>query len=267
MYTQHKGPLSSLTSFRIGGPADIYTPRTIEDLKSLLTLYPNALILGGGTKLLFPDEGISEPVILMTSLNKAEVRDKEFQAEAGVRLANHFDFIAGVAATAGGALRNNFGAYGYEIGAFVKKVRVVSATEDSWLSRKELCFAYRTSSIKEKKLVVAEVVFEKTQNTHAGPYLRQRKESQPLTLGCAGSIFKNPAGKHAGKLLEECGLKGTKEGGAEIWSKHANFIVNNGTATAANVRDLITLARTAVKKKFNIDLELELQVYGDTNGL
>jgi UDP-N-acetylmuramate dehydrogenase len=262
MYASKKEPLSSYTSFHIGGPAELFSPDTIEDFKTLLGLYPHAFILGGGTKLLFPDEGLAVPVILTTSLNRTDVQGQELRAETGARLAPYFDFMAGIAVTVGGALHNNFGAFGYETGAFVKKVRVMSATEDKWLDRKELLFDYRTSSIKEKKLIVAEAVFARTQTLYKDTYLRQRKETQPLQQGCAGSIFKNPPGKHAGQLIEACGLKGAKDGDAEIWQRHANFIVNNGSATCTNVKNLIQLMREEVRKKFNIELALELEIYG-----
>lgn len=255
-------PLKKYTSFQIGGPADIYIPESVEELKEIKIQYPGAFILGGGTKMLFPDEGLSVPVILTEELKNIKEADEEIIVGTGFMIAKLFDFAAGIAVTAGGALWNNFGAFGYEIGPFVKKVCVLNAKEDQWLSRQELSFSYRNSSLKEKKQTILEVVFNKKQDKHMRSFLRQRQEKQPLALLSAGSVFKNPPGHFAGKLIEDCGLKGHTIGDAQVWEKHANFIINKGQAACIDVKTLVEKIRTEVKNKFNIAMDLELEIYG-----
>lgn len=255
--------LKKLTSFHIGGPADIYIPETLSEFKETLAQNPQAFILGGGTKMLFPDEGLLVPVVLTTKLKDIKETEGELRVGPGFNISRIFDFAAGIPVTAGGALWNNFGAFGYEIGPFVKKVRVFSATEDIWLDRSELSFSYRHSSIKEKKQVVTEVVFNKKQLQHKESFLHQRQEKQPLRAYSAGSIFKNPQGYHAGKLIEDCDLNGASQGDAVIWEKHANFIINKGNATSADVRSLINRVTHEVKNKQGIELELELEIFGE----
>ncbi|MBU0579997.1 MAG: UDP-N-acetylmuramate dehydrogenase [Candidatus Margulisbacteria bacterium] len=262
MQTLKQESLKNYTSFKIGGPADIYLPETIPEFIDLLKEYPQAFILGGGTKMLFPDEGLVLPVILTSKLNKIEETPQGIQVECGYRISHIFDFAAGIPVTAGGALYYNFGAFGHELCSFVDKVRIISSKEDKWLFRKDLFFNYRESSLKENHQIIAEVIFNKKQLSHTKSFLHLRQEKQPLKFPSAGSVFKNPQGNYAGKLIEACGLKGLKDGDAEIWEKHANFIINKGQASCQNVKSLVKKIQESVKEKFGIMLELELEIYG-----
>ncbi|MFC1517869.1 UDP-N-acetylmuramate dehydrogenase [Candidatus Margulisiibacteriota bacterium] len=259
--------LKKLTSFKIGGPADIYFPESLKEYQELLAIHSNAFILGGGTNILFPDESITEPIICTNHLNGIVEFENKIQVEAGYKISKLFDFAAGIGVTAGGAVWNNFGAFGYEIGPFVEKIHVFTQKKDEWLAREDISFAYRDSSLKNKKQVIAEVIFNKKQIEHQSTYLHQRKEKQPLLIPSAGSVFKNPPGHYAGKLIEDCGLKGQSVGDAVVWNKHANFIINKDKATCADVKTLINRIRSEVKNKFGIILELELELFGEKNGL
>jgi len=254
-------PLKKLTSFHIGGPADIHIPENVQEFVELVLEYPEAFILGSGTKMLFPDEPLRIPVILTTELTNISETEEGIRVDCGYPLAKLFDFAMGVPATVGGALWFNFGAFDNEVANFINKVRIVSGKEDRWLKRDELSFAYRDSSIQQNGYAVAEVIFNRKQLENKEAFLQKRLGKQPIKLYSAGSIFKNPPGLYAGKLIESCGLKGTTVGDAMVWEKHANFIVNKGKATSRNVQDLIQKMHEKVLADFNVDLEVELSIY------
>ena len=229
--------LKKHTSLRIGGPADHFcVPKNTAELREALLIaqgnrWPVAII-GAGTNLLVLDNGWSGLVIKL-----------------------------------GGAAVMNAGAWGDEIGRYIEQVKVIDHEGNLLtLSKDQLGFGYRRSVLQTGRYIVAEVVIKLRKGT-AGKirkkiagFLEKRKLSQPLGSPNAGSIFKNPPGKYAGKLLEAAGLKGARVGDAQVSVKHANFILNLGEAKARDVLKLMTRMQVAVSSKFKVKLEPELKI-------
>jgi UDP-N-acetylmuramate dehydrogenase len=259
MQIQKQRSLKEFSSIKIGGPADIFIPETIDELIAVIKDKPQAVILGGGTNILFPDEGISRPVILTTKLTGHAEEGGLVKVGAGYKIGKLFDFAKGVAVTAGGSVSSNFGAYGFEISSYVEKVRLLTKDSDEWVSGSDLEFSYRNCQLPAEDAVIAEVVFNK-RNEQVEEHFQSRRIKQPLDVPSLGSIFKNPPDNYAGKLIEECGFKGSSQGDAFVWDQHANFILNKGEAKNRDVKILIEKIREKVKEKFDIDLELEIKI-------
>jgi UDP-N-acetylmuramate dehydrogenase len=276
-------PLSKYTSFRIGGPAEYYLePVDKEDVvRLILFLQEHAVpyvMIGSGSNLLISDDGIRGAVInIEKGLNKIYGEDTKVVAEAGVKMAKFVDFciqrgfqgvemLPGIPGTIGGAVIMNAGAYGGEISDHLVEVEVIRNGRVVRVPKADAGFAYRRSGF------VRDVVLSATFQFPAGDraaLMKQRREllikrnqSQPLNLPNSGSVFKNPPGTFAAKLIEEAGLKGTTIGNAQISEKHGNFIVNKGNAKAADVLALIRLARKAVAEQRKVNLELEVKLLG-----
>lgn len=277
-------PLKKHTSFRIGGPADYFcVPSNVEELKEALTFawehrLPVAVI-GAGTNLLALDKGFRGLVIkLAGGLNQIRGRGRILHAGSGVllsRLLNKaaqrglggLEFLAGIPGTVGGAVVMNAGAWGKEISKYLDRVVVVDQSGKEKIIKKErLAFGYRKSILQKGKYIVVEVVFKlrrskkKRIKDKMREFLKRRRETQPLGIPNAGSIFKNPKGRFAGKLLEEAGCKGMRVGDAQVSDKHANFIVNLGEAKAHDVIKLITRMQSLVFRKFKVRLEPEIKL-------
>lgn len=242
-----------------------------------------ARVIGRGSNILIQDQGIRGVVILLAgnyrrkTLLKSGEKFNGIEAGAGVVLSGLAAFalkhgltgmecLAGIPGTFGGALLMNAGAGGQEIASLVESVRVMDMEGRTRnLFKEEIKFGYRYSSLRDMgiilgaklKLAVGEAgeILKKMKE-----HLRWRKNAQPLELPSAGSVFKNPPGDYAGRLIESAGLKGARIGGAEISRKHANFIVNAGGARASDILELIDMARNRVMEKFGINLELEIQI-------
>lgn len=276
-------PLNRLTTFRIGGPADYYLePKDRNDLVNLIKYlaeinYPY-LVIGNGSNILISDEGVRGAVInLEHGFIKIEINGQKVFAEAGVRLSKLVDVcienslvgienLAGIPGTLGGAIIMNAGAYGGEISDFIKKVEVVDGLEIRFYKKEKCGFTYRKSDLEGKIIVAAEFELPFGDKTKAKEKRRElllkRNQSQPVELPNAGSIFKNPPGDYAAKLIEQAGLKGLTIGGAKISEKHANFIVNFNNATANDVIELMKIVRETVNQKFGILLEPEIKMIG-----
>ena len=276
--------LKKHTSLRIGGPADHFcVPKNTAELREALLIaqgnrWPVAII-GAGTNLLVLDNGWSGLVIKMGGgLARLTVRGRVVQAGAGLFLPRllsalnrrgltGLEFLAGIPGTLGGAAVMNAGAWGDEIGRYIEQVKVIDHEGNLLtLSKDQLGFGYRRSVLQTGRYIVAEVVIKLRKGT-AGKirkkiagFLEKRKLSQPLGSPNAGSIFKNPPGKYAGKLLEAAGLKGARVGDAQVSVKHANFILNLGEAKARDVLKLMTRMQVAVSSKFKVKLEPELKI-------
>jgi UDP-N-acetylmuramate dehydrogenase len=276
-------PLKEYTWFRIGGPADYYLePADREDVVKIIG-YLQAqqfpfTILGKGSNVLVSDEGIRGAVInLGNSLSSVHAEGNRIYAEAGVTLVRFVDFcvqrglkgvemLAGIPGTIGGALIMNAGAYGGEISTFLADVEVLRAGTLQYLKKSEITFSYRRSSLHHEVILGAgfdlppgdreEIVQVRKE------LLLKRNRTQPTNMPNSGSMFKNPEGNFAARLIEQAGLKGTRIGEAQISEKHSNFIVNLGGATAGNVLDLVRLAQKKVYEKFDIQLELEVKLLG-----
>jgi UDP-N-acetylmuramate dehydrogenase len=279
-------PLAELTSFRIGGPADLFV--AVEDETELMHAKAAAyragaacFCLGAGTNLLVSDRGMRGLIVrLGDGFGKIKIDDTKVVSGAAAafgtlvqavvdRGLEGLEFGEGIPGTVGGGLVMNAGAFGGEIARVVTLVHgVTEAGEAIALTRDEVKFAYRRTEL-PAHFVITRVDFELARGDRAQLMARvaelkaKRASRQPRGVPNAGSIFKNPPGNFAGKLLEGAGLKGTRLGGAAFSDQHANFIVNLGGAQAAEVRALIDMARNKVKKQSGVWLEPEVRLVGD----
>ena len=279
-------PMAKHTSWRVGGPADIlFKPASVEDIALLLKHTDPSLPviwLGLGSNLLVRDGGIRGVVIATHGvLNELErVGDFAVRAEAGVpcaRVAKQCarwrlgpaQFFAGIPGTLGGALAMNAGAFGGETWDRVIDVEVI----DRQGTRRQRSFdeyevGYRTvQGPPDEWFLAARLRFD--QDARSGQegireLLARRKASQPIGQPSCGSVFRNPPGDHAARLIEAAGLKGYRIGGAEVSSKHANFIINTGDASAADVEALIVYVREQVAEQHRVDLVPEVRIIGET---
>jgi UDP-N-acetylmuramate dehydrogenase len=282
-------PMTRRTTFRVGGKADaLYEVQDLENLSRIVSCLVREeipyLVIGRGSNLLVRDGGIRGVVVLLSGdLGRIECSRPDgcdILAGAGLSIAqlliwcrrrglSGLEFLAGIPGTVGGAAAMNAGAFENEIGAWIRVLRLVDARGDIHvINRSRLSFSYRALDM-EKGSVIAQVGFRLNLETgksvakRISAYLKRRKASQPLQEASAGSVFRNPANDYAGRLIEEAGLKGKRIGGAMISDRHANFIVNRGGATAADILALIDAAREAVMRTAGIELELEIRVVGD----
>ena len=280
-------PLASKTTMRVGGPARVYAePASTEDLRQLLLEVNRralpVLLLGRGSNLIIPDHGVDGLVISLTheSWQRFEPQaDGRIWAGAGLRLKNlcglatkaglqGFEFLEGIPGSVGGALRMNAGAMGGWMFDVVDEVHLMTMQGEVRVMKKaEMHVDYRFCA--ELHEAIALGAWLKPAATAATTdirrqidvYQKQRVESQPREPS-AGCIFKNPPGGSAGKLIDEAGLKGTRVGDAEVSTVHANFIVNRGHATSADIIGLVRQVRARVKSARGIDLEPEVLLYG-----
>ena len=279
-------PLAELTSFRIGGPADLFV--NVEDEAELMHAKAAAyrasvpcFCLGAGTNLLVSDRGMRGLVVrLGDGFSKIKIEDTKVVAGAGAafgalveavvdRGLEGLEFGEGIPGTVGGGLVMNAGAFGGEIAKVVTLVHgVTEAGEAIALSKDEVKFAYRRTEL-PPHFIITRVDFELARgdrerlSARVAELKAKRASRQPRGVPNAGSIFKNPPGNFAGKLLEGAGLKGTRLGGAAFSDQHANFIVNLGGAQAAEVLALIDMARVKVKEQSGVLLEPEVRLVGD----
>jgi UDP-N-acetylmuramate dehydrogenase len=275
------------TSWRIGGPADIYVEPASRGELQLAVSYAHELsipltVIGAGTNILVSDEGIRGIVIKIGSgLDWISVNENIIFAEAGAKLSRvasvardaglgGFEFSAGIPGDVGGAVVMNAGANGASVGAQVKEILLLNPEGVYFKKTKdEMNFGYRSSALQSELAVVVEAVFsccrrdKNAINEDMDTYIKKRKDTQPLHYPNAGSVFKNPPGESAGRLIEAAGLKGERVGDAQISLMHANFIINLGAATARDVLMLINKARASVLDRFGIDLKPEVKVLGN----
>jgi UDP-N-acetylmuramate dehydrogenase len=279
-------PLAELTSFRIGGPADLFVNVEAEGelMHAKAAAYRAGVpcfCLGAGTNLLVSDRGMRGLVVrLGDGFATIKIDGTEVVAGAGAAfgaLVNEvvdrglegLEFGEGIPGTVGGGLVMNAGAFGGEIAKVVTLVHgVTEAGEAIALTKDDVKFAYRRTELPDH-FIITRVDFELARGdrerlmTRVAELKAKRASRQPRGVPNAGSIFKNPPGNFAGKLLEGAGLKGTRLGGAAFSDQHANFIVNLGGAQAAEVRALIDMARNKVKEQSGVLLEPEVRLVGD----
>jgi len=284
-------PMARHTSWRAGGRIDrAYFPADCDDLRAFLASLPPpepVYWVGLGSNLLVRDGGVRATAIFTHgALKRVRLEGGRLYAEAGVpspKLARFAalhelggaEFMAGIPGTVGGALAMNAGCYGGETWNIVASVATVNRRgELRERARSEYEIGYRTVRLKtggggvaEEWFVGAHFKLPRGDRARSRAMIRrlleQRIEIQPLDQPNAGSVFRNPQGDYAARLIEACGLKGTARGGAMISGKHANFIVNTGGAHAADIEALIETAQRAVKRKFGIDLEREVRIIGE----
>jgi UDP-N-acetylmuramate dehydrogenase len=283
--TQRDAPLATRTAVRVGGPADLLVkPADPDDLASLLRAAADlgvpVLPLGGGANLLVADRGVRGVVVKLPVGLGAESEGgarlvlsagappARLVARAQARGLVGCEFLAGIPGTLGGCVAMNAGTRTGEMKDLVLRVEVATAAGAGWVAARELGFAYRTSQLPAGGVVTRlEVALAEGDVAAAAAAMRadveRRRATQPLDRPTFGSTFRNPPGAFAGKLIEEVGLKGHREGHA-LWSTvHANFIVNLGGATARDVLALVNLARARVKDAFGILLEPEVRLAGE----
>jgi len=273
------------TSWGIGGCADLfYSPKNREDLVSFLSsIDPNLPItwIGKGTNILIRDGGIRGVVISTKSFLKEIEKTSEYlyKVEAGVACVElalfcqkngigPTAFFSGIPGSIGGALTMNAGSFGMETWDLVKEVEVINETGDiSFLEKESFDIAYRTVTFPFRLWFLSCSMSlssdEQTTKDNLIELRNQRIRTQPLSEDTCGSVFKNPPGNFAGALIEGSGLKGFKIGSASISEQHANFIVNEGGATAGDIENLINHARQVVKKNYDIDLQPEVRIIGE----
>ena len=287
-------PLSRHTSFGIGGPADLLVyPADSDDLAALLREISaqklNCIVLGGGTNVLVRDGGFRGVVVSLRRMNAIKV-EREYRslggtyavvyAEAGALLAKVISFTAnealtglefatGIPGTVGGAVCMNAGTAEGEMGDVVETVTLLTpGGELVTRSKEEMGFGYRTAGVPTGSVVVSAFLQlrhdeKKKIEAKVKALMDKRKERQPWGLPNAGSIFKNPLDESAGKLIESAGLKGRTVGNAQVSEKHANFIVNRGKATAADVLALMEIVKQTVLDVHGARLEPEIKVIGE----
>jgi len=278
-------PMSRHTSYKIGGPADVMVcPRSVGGIQAALRVAREhrvpVFILGGGSNLLVRDGGLRGLVLnLYGTLKELRAQGEEVTAGGGAKVTALVNFcarrglaglepMAGVPGSVGGAVKGNAGAFGATISDHLAAVRLLEvAGEERVLSRETLHFAYRQSSLTEGEVVLSATFGLRRADPTAlqekvARILEERKAKQPVEWRSAGSVFKNPPGDFAGRLIEACGLKGTREGGAAISERHANVIVNSGNARAEDVLALMRRMREAVREKFGITLSPEVELLG-----
>jgi len=284
-------PMRELTTIRVGGPADVLVyPADREDLLQVVAFLAErelpCLPLGNGSNLVVRDGGIRGAVLNLsegfTELEAEIGADGNPVVRAGGGLTlrrlvrwsvdqgiSGFENLTGIPGTVGGAVAMNAGAWGGSIGERVLELEAVDPSGRAHVfDRETLRFEYRSLDLPKGYIIVGALlrgdpaepgqVKAKAQQLH-----KRRRESQPIQEASAGSVFKNPPGRSAGQLIEECGLKGVRVGDAEVSRIHANFIVNVGEATASQVVALMGMIQERVYVKFRIKLEPEVRIVGD----
>lgn len=287
-------PMKRYTSFRIGGPADVILyPEDEGELSNIVRLIClrkiPLFVMGGGSNLLISDKGVRGITLSLFSKRAGKcfrriekIREDKtgiyVYAGAGVAIKNllrytideglsGLEFAAGIPGSLGGAIFMNAGSYGSDMRQIIESVRIV----DRWgnifnIAKKNITFTYRASHIPGVVIVGAVLRFHKGYKRkiqeETEKNLSRKKETQPLRACSAGSIFKNPDRLKAWELIESVGLRGASTGGASISEKHANFILNNGSATCQDVLSLIRLAGSKIERETGLTMELEIKIVG-----
>jgi len=275
---RHDVLLAALTTLGVGGPAKrVVLPRTIDEMAAVVQFLriseEPGMVLGAGSNVLFPDTGYAGTIVLTTAVQGLHVECSSVQVTCGVRLPallNHpevarsqaLNFLAGIPGTVGGAVVTNAGVPGVSIGDVVIEIHGVDAHGSRIVVPGEACgFRYRGSLLGDSGFVVLAARLDLAgERFDRDRLLAMRRSTQPVGKQTAGCVFRNPATASAGSLIERAGLKGLQVGDAEVSPIHANFIVNNGQAKAAEIRKLIDIVRRKVYKECRVLLELEIEV-------
>jgi UDP-N-acetylmuramate dehydrogenase len=280
-------PMSRHTTFRIGGPVDLLVDVESEVEVQRVVRYAedhrlSLRVIGRGANLLVSDAGVRGIIVRLVGDFRRMFWDEEtgvasvgagtlvstLLAESCKRGYDSLCWAAGIPGTVGGAVACNAGAWGHAMGEFVEALRMVTREGDETkLRRDEMVFGYRVSSVGSPGVIMDVTLrFNKARGDEIearrqiAENLARKRETQPLDLPSAGSIFKNPPQGPAGQLIDRAGCKGMREGDAVVSPKHANFIVNEGKATATDVVRLIERVRERVKAQFGVELELEIGI-------
>ena len=278
-----QAPMSSYTTFRTGGPADIMLfPVDEAQIAFCIGLFADQyVILGNCSNMLISDHGVEGAVILLgKNFSDITVDGNFVTAQAGAKLSAlcntaldaglvGLEFAAGIPGSVGGGIYMNAGAYGGELSQYLHSVRVMDSTGNvSELSADQLQLGYRKSIFMEQDLIILSGTFmlEHGDVDAARQKVRElnaaRRQKQPLEYPSAGSTFKRPVGYYAGALIEQSNLKGVTIGGAQVSEKHAGFIINIGGATTHDILALISHVQAVVKQNFGVDMEPEVRFLG-----
>lgn len=284
---KHDELMSEHTSFKVGGPADIFIePTNLEELKKALGYVRQHnipyYVIGNGTNLLIGDKGIRGAIIKVgENFGAIEITGEEVIAECGVLLSTlskmvarstltGLEFASGIPGYLGGAIAMNAGAYGGEMKDIVEWVEALDGNlELQRYTNSEMEFIYRKSIVEPRNLIVIRCKMKLKKgnqeeiNSIMSDLSLKRKTKQPLHLPSAGSTFKRPPGYYAGKLIEDAGLRGFSIGGAQVSELHCGFVVNKGNATARDVYDLIKHVQQTVFNQFGVMIETEVKMLGE----
>ena len=282
-------PMKKHTTFKVGGNADIFiTIKKEEELKEVCNFAKETktpiIIIGNGSNILVTDKGI-KGIVAKIDIKKTEIKEEEKDirvtlgagnkvAETAYKLQKEgitgFEELAGIPGTIGGAIRMNAGAYGKEMKDIVIDAKILNEEgKIETLKNEELKFEYRNSIISQKNIIVLETRLKLKKGesqeikSKMDEYSKTRKEKQPIEYPSAGSTFKRGKDFITAKLIDEAGLKGYQIGGAQVSEKHAGFIINKGDATATDILNLIEYVKKEIHKKFDKNIELEVQVIGE----
>ncbi len=280
-------PMAAHTTFRVGGPADVFvTVSEEEQLRKILKYLDltgwSYFLLGCGSNLLVSDRGYRGVVIRLDgAFGGVRVDGRRITAGSSALLSQvaraacenslcGLEFASGIPGSVGGGVRMNAGAYGGEMAQVARTVRVMYKDGSIMeLDNNTMEFGYRSSVLKDRPYVVLDVTMELEEGKKEEILERmkelaaRRREKQPLEYASAGSTFKRPEGYFAGKLIMDAGMRGARIGGARVSDKHCGFIINDGTATAADIAELIEEVTETVKEKFGVRLEPEVIFLGD----
>ncbi|MBQ4290923.1 MAG: UDP-N-acetylmuramate dehydrogenase [Clostridia bacterium] len=286
--TERDVSLAERTSFRIGGKADLWVTPDSEDgiCRAAEICTANEIpffVIGKGSNLLADDDGFRGCVLSTENCTECRVNGTGVHASAGVSLTglavtvcnaglSGFSFAYGIPGTVGGALLMNAGAYGGETADVVTSVFCYDPVEGTrlTLSREACEFGYRSSVFQKRNLIILGADFRLSPGNpekireEMKDYLQRRKDKQPLEYPSAGSVFRRYPGTYTSKLIDEAGLRGFRIGDAQVSEKHAGFIVNRGHATSAEVRQLISVIRDEIKRRFGIDIVCEIRTIPQT---
>ena len=273
--------LSLNTTYKVGGIAKVFVwPKNTQKLILLLNMLNkeniNYKVLGNGSNVIFSDDVYDGVIIKLDEFNDIKINDTVITVGAGVSLVklsllaakeslSGLEFASGIPGTIGGAVFMNAGAYKSDMGYIVSEVKVLTPElEVKTLYNKDMNFKYRTSFLKHNPNYIcleATIVLKRGDKNEIKDLMETRKQkrfmTQPLNYPSAGSVFRNPENDFAGKLIEDCNLKGYRIGGAMVSPKHANFIINYDKANALDVKSLIEYVHNKVKKEKNVDLKIE----------
>lgn len=273
--------MKDYTTYKVGGEVIcVVYPEDEECLIKLLDYIKenniNYKIIGNGSNVIFNDKGFNGIIIKLDNFNNLKILNNKIIVGAGYMLnklalrvsrlgLTGMEFATGIPGTVGGAVYMNAGAYKTDIGYILTSIKVITPNlEIKTMYNKDLNFHYRTSFLQENKdyiCIEATFTLSKGNADEIMEIINERKlrriETQPLEYPSAGSVFRNPEGDFAGRLIEEIGYKGKSIGGAKVSEKHANFIINNGNATGEEIKELINEIKEKVKEKYNIELKVE----------
>ena len=288
--TSRDEPLGRFTTMRVGGPADLFaTAHNAFELRALVRFARSRglahLLLGRGSDIVIADAGV-RGLVIQNRAEGSRVEAGRYTAESGVPMARAatetqkagltgLEFGLAIPGTVGGAVWANAGAHESDVATVLEAARVLDpAGSEVILTGEELAFEYRDSRFKHTAPdappeIVLEATFRleaadaDTIKTRLDDIRRWRQAHQPLGLPSAGSVFRNPDGTSAGKLIDEAGLKGLRIGGATVSEKHANFIVNDQKGSAADVRRLAERVRAEIRERTGVELQFEIEFVGD----